>query len=98
MFVVRDVFRCKPGRAKELAERFKRTFPSVEEHDGFRNCRVLVDAVGEYWTVVLECDFERLDDFERHSREFSSRPEVRAALTGYMELVIEGKREIYRIV
>lgn len=98
MFVVRDVFHCKPGKSRELAERFMRTLPSVEQHDGFRNCRVLIDAVADYWTVVLECDFERLDDFERHSREFGARPEVREALAGYMDLVIEGKREIYRVV
>ena len=98
MFVIRDIFRCKPGRAKELAERFKRTIPSCEQHDGFRNCRVMVDAVADYWTVVLECDVEKLEDFEKHMREFGSRPEVREALDGYMELVVEGRREIFRIV
>jgi hypothetical protein len=98
MFVVRDVFRCKPGKARELAERFKKTLPSAEQHDRFTNCRVLADVVADYWTVVLECDFEHLEDFERHMNEFSSRPEVRAALEGYMDLVSEGRREIYRVV
>jgi heme-degrading monooxygenase HmoA len=98
MFVVRDVFRCKPGKARELAERFKKTVPSCEEHDGFTNCRVMVDAVADYWTVVLECDFERLDDFEGHMRDFGGRAEVKEALAGYMDLVVEGHREIYRLV
>jgi hypothetical protein len=98
MYVVRDVFRCKPGKTRELAERFKRTFPSVEQHDAFSNCRVLVDVVADYWTVVLECDFEHFDDFERHMQNFSARPEVREALHGYMDLVIEGHREIYRVL
>ncbi len=98
MFVVRDVFRCKPGKARELAERFKKTFASCEEHDGFTNCRVMVDAVADYWTVVVECDFERLDDFEGHMRDFGTRPEVREAMEGYMDLVVEGHREIYRIL
>ena len=98
MYVVRDIFRCKPGKARELVERFKKTVPSMEEHDRFTNTRVMVDAVADYWTVVLEADFESLADFEKHSREFGARPEVRAALDGYMELVIEGRREIFRVV
>ena len=98
MYVVRDVFRCKPGKAREVAERFRKTLPSCEEHDRFSNCRVLVDVVADYWTVVLECDVERLEDFEHHMREFGARPEVREALDGYMDLVLEGHREIYRIV
>ena len=98
MYVVRDIFHCKPGKARELAEKFKKTFASMEEKDRFTNIRVMVDAVADYWTVVLESDVETLADFERHSREFGARPEVRAALEGYMDLVIEGRREIFRIV
>ncbi len=98
MFVVRDIFRCKPGKAKELVEKFKSTFASMEAHDGFRNTRVMVDAVADYWTVVMESDVESLADFERHMREYGARPEVRAALEGYMDLVVEGRREIFRLV
>ena len=98
MYVVRDIFHCKPGKARELAEKFKTTFASMEEHDRFTNCRVMVDAVADYWTVVLESDVESLADFEQHSREFGTRPEVRAALEGYMELVIKGRREIFRLL
>ncbi|MBA2245593.1 MAG: antibiotic biosynthesis monooxygenase [Gemmatimonadetes bacterium] len=98
MYLIRDVFRCKPGRAGELARRFKQTVPSMEQEDGFRNCRVLVDYVAPYWTVVLQAEVEELTQFERHMQSYGSRPEVREALDGYMELVQEGYREIYRIV
>ncbi|MGI9181039.1 MAG: antibiotic biosynthesis monooxygenase family protein [Longimicrobiaceae bacterium] len=98
MYLIRDVFRCKPGRAGELARRFKQTVPSMEQEDGFRNCRVLVDYVASYWTVVLQAEVEDLAAFEQHMRSYGSRPEVREALEGYMELVQEGYREIYRIV
>ena len=37
MYVIRDVFHCKPGKAKDLVEKFKKTFPSMEQVDGFRN-------------------------------------------------------------
>lgn len=98
MYLVRDVFRCKPGKAGELARRLKETIPSMELEDRFRNCRVMVDFVTTYWTVVLQAEVEELADFERHMRSYGSRPEVKAAMEGYMELVDGGHREIYRIV
>ncbi len=98
MFVIRDIFRCKPGKAKELVEKFKKTFTVMEKEDGFLNARVMVDAVADYWTVVLEADCPTLEHFEKHMREYGSRPEVREAMEGYMDLVIEGRREIFRLV
>jgi hypothetical protein len=97
MFLIRDVFRCKPGKARALAERFKETIPSMERADGFTNCRVMTDFVGTYWTVVLQAEVDSLEKFEGHMQTFSGRPEVRNALEGYLELVEGGHREIYRI-
>jgi len=98
MFLIRDVFRCKPGKSRQLAEMFKKTISSMEKLDGFRNPRVMLDYVADYWTVVLESEVDSLERFESHMAAFSSRPEIREALAGYMELVEEGGREIYRIV
>jgi hypothetical protein len=98
MFLIRDVFRCKPGKARILAEKFKETIPSMERDDGFRNCRVMTDVVGTYWTVVLQAEVDSLAKFEGHMRGFGARPEVQKALEGYMDLVEGGHREIYRIV
>jgi hypothetical protein len=98
MYLIRDVFRCKPGKARTVAEKFKATLPSMEAHDGFRNIRVLVDYVSDYWTVVLEAEVDDLAQFDRHMASYSSRPEVREALAGYLDLVEGGHREIYRIL
>lgn len=98
MFVIRDIFRCKPGKAKELVEKFKRTIAVMEHDDGFTNVRVMVDAVADYWTVVLEADCPSLEHFERHMREFGGRAEVQEAMAGYMDLVEGGRREIWRLV
>jgi quinol monooxygenase YgiN len=98
MLVVRDVFRCKPGKAKELVERFRKTIPAMEQLDGFRNIRLMVDLVADYWTVVLDAEVPDLAHFERHSQEFGSRPDVREAMAGYMDLVEGGHREIWRLV
>jgi hypothetical protein len=98
MFLIRDVFRCKPGKAKDLAGRFKQLIPTMQRDDGFTNVKVMVDAVANYWTVVLEAECESLSDFETHMNEFGQRAEVREVMTGYMDLVDGGHREIYRIV
>ena len=70
----------------------------MEQVDGMTNCRVMVDAVADYWTVVLETDIESLAQFEAHSRDFGARADVREALAGYMDLVDGGRREIFRII
>lgn len=98
MFLVRDVFRCRPGKAKDLAARFKRLAPAMERDDRFTNVKVMVDAFADYWTVVVEAEFESLDRFEKHMNEFSQRDEVREVMAGYMELVEGGHRELYRLV
>ena len=98
MFLIRDVFRCKPGKAGALAKMFLKTVPSMESQDGFRNVRVMTDYVAAYWTVVLQAEVEDIAKFDGHMRSFSARPEVKEALAGYMDLVDGGHREIYRIV
>ena len=98
MFLIRDVFRCKPGKAGALARMFQETIPSMERDDGFRNCRVMVDYVATYWTVVLQAEVDDIQQFVGHASGFGSRPEVQKALAGYMDLVEEGHREVWRIL
>ncbi len=98
MYLIRDVFRCKPGKAGELAQRFKRVISVWDEHDGFKNGRVMIDFVANYWTVVLQAEVEELAQFEGHMKSYGSRPEFKEAMAGYTDLVESGYREIYRIV
>ncbi|HEX6202722.1 MAG TPA: hypothetical protein VF100_06955 [Thermoanaerobaculia bacterium] len=98
MYLIRDVFRCKPGKAKLLAEKLRATLPSTEREDGFRNCRLLVDFVADYWTVVWEAEVDSLERFEHHMAHYASRPAVREAMAGYLDLVEGGHREIFRIL
>ena len=97
MYLIRDVFRCKPGKAKLLVEKLKATIPSTAAEDDFRNSRVLVDFVAQYWTVVWEAEVESLERFEHHMAQYSTRPEVQQAMAGYLDLVEGGHREIFRI-
>jgi heme-degrading monooxygenase HmoA len=98
MYVVRDVFRCKPGYSKSVAERFKKSFPLMQKMKGFVSARVLIDYVASYWTVVLEMEVESLGDFERQMTEYSASPEFREAMKGYMNEVDGGNREVFKIV
>jgi hypothetical protein len=98
MFLIRDLFRCRPGKAGAFAEMLKQTVASMEREDGFTNCRVMVDYVATYWTVVLQAEVDTIEKFDMHMRNFSARPEVRRAMDGYLDLVTGGHREIFRIV
>ena len=98
MFVIRDVFRCRPGKSRQVAEMFKKTLDSMKTVDGFSNPKVMIDFVTDYWTVVLESEVESLSMFEEHMATFGARPDVREAMAGYVDLVQEGHREVYRVV
>ena len=93
MFVIRNVFRCRPGQSRALIEKFQKAMPLME---GIKQ-RVLVDEVATFWTVVIETETEDLAAFEKLLRERGSRQDVMDAMAGYMDLVESGYREIYRI-
>ena len=95
MYLVRDIFCCKPGMAKELVKKFKQTIPFMEEQN-FKNVRIMTDVVSSYWTVVLEGEVESLAAFENH-KGFTSQEKVKKIMAGYMDLVEGGKREIFQI-
>ncbi len=98
MYLIRDIFQCKPGKSRALAEKAKATIGIIEKADGFRNSRILIDYVANYWTVVLEAEVESLDQFDHHMATYATRPEFQKAMEGYMDLVIGGRREIFRIL
>lgn len=98
MYVIRDVFRCKPGQAKEIARRFRAAFAALDAAGEPGSGRILVDAVADYWTVVLESEVADLGEFERHMAAWGKLPAIGENMQGYMELVEGGRREIFRVV
>jgi hypothetical protein len=95
MFVIRNVFRCKPGQAKNVIDKFQAAMPIMSE---IAKSRILVDQVASFWTVVIETETEDLSSFERLQQERGQRQEVQEAMSGYMDLVDSGYREIFRVV
>jgi len=94
MYLVRDVFHTKPGKAKELVKKFKQAAPFFEKQ-GMKGFRVMTDIATTYWTVVLESGVDDLGVFAREVRGGTSEPELAKIMEGYMDLVTGGYREIY---
>jgi len=96
MYLVREVMNTKPGKAKEMVSKFKKMMPYMEK-DGYKNGRVMTDAVGDYWTVVVQFEVEDLGDFFKGLRGATDQKELEEIMKGYMELINGGHREIYII-
>lgn len=97
MFVIRNVFKCKPGKAKNLIEKFKASTALLGQSEAVASERILVDEVAAFWTVVIETEVEDLAKFSQAMQEYGSRKDVQQAMAGYMDFVEGGYREIFRI-
>jgi hypothetical protein len=95
MFVIRNVFRCKPGQAKGVIEKFKAVQPLMQD---FAKHTIMVDEVASFWTVVVQVETEDLATFQKMLHERGSDTRIQDAMSGYMEFVESGYREIFRVV
>jgi len=95
MFVIRNVFRCKPGQAKNVIEKFKAVQPIMQE---IASHKIMVDEVAGFWTVVVEVETEDLATFQKMLHERGSDPRIQDAMSGYLDFVESGYREIFRVV
>ncbi len=96
MFVIRNVFKCKPGKAKQLTEKFTAAHALMVGMGV--TPRVLVDEVAIFWTVVVEVDVEDMGAFDKLMQERGGREDIQQAMAGYMDLVDSGYREIFKVV
>lgn len=95
MYVIRNVFKCKPGKAKAAIDKFKAAHALMSDMD--LNERILVDEVASFWTVVVEVNVENIAAFESAMKDRGSRDDIQKAMAGYMDLVDSGYREIFRV-
>ena len=97
MYVIREVLNCKPGKVRQMVEKF-RSISAVLKDMGQEPLRVLTDVTGEpYWTVVSEIRVEKIDDFFTMEQKLMTNETLRKTMADYHELVDRGRREIYRI-
>lgn len=97
MYLIREVLRCKPGKVRPMVEKFQ-ALGDVLKSMGYEPFRLYTDVSGaHFWTLVAEHEAETLDGFREMEAETMSRDDAREAMAGYHELIVEGRREIYRV-
>jgi len=97
MYVIREVLNCKPGKVRQMVEKF-RNISTVLTEMGQQPLRVLTDVTGEpFWTIVAEAKVEKIDDFFAVEQTLMANETLRKTMADYHDLVISGRREILRI-
>jgi hypothetical protein len=97
MYIVREVLHCKPGKVRQMVEKFK-AISNVLEELGQKPLRLFTDVTGEpFWTIVAEAEVERIDDFFTFEQKLIAKDTLRKTMADYHDLVESGRREIYRI-
>lgn len=97
MYLVREVLQCKPGKVRELTDKFKAVNGLMEEM-GVEPFRLYTDYSGApFWTLVVQREYETVEEsLELEARVFGTDA-AKAVMTGYHDLLVEGQREIYRV-
>jgi hypothetical protein len=102
MYLIREVFHCKPGKVRKLVEKFK-AMSTLNEQMGMGKMRILTDFSGaDYWTLVAEMEVESLKAFEdmmggMGNMDDATTKKFEAIMEGYHDLIDHGGREIYKI-
>jgi hypothetical protein len=97
MYVIREVLHCKPGKVRQMAEKFRAISHALQEM-GHEPMRLLTDVTGEpFWTIVAEAKVEKIDDFFAAEQKLGANESVAKAMADYHDLVESGRREIFRV-
>lgn len=94
MFVIRETFTAKPGKASALAAMFKEVMGEMTS----LKTRVMTDYIAGFNTVVLETEVQDLGVFEKELEKYMSRQDLRDKMKGYTDMYQEGRREVYKVV
>jgi hypothetical protein len=94
VMVVRGVFQAKYGMGGDLVALFKEAREKWPEQYADR---ILTDASGTFFTVVVETNVESLAEWERRSAEFFVLPEFGDWFARMTPLVLSGSREFYNL-
>jgi hypothetical protein len=94
MMLVRGVFQAKYGKSGDLVALFTEAHEKWPEQYADR---ILTDASGPFFSVVVETKVESLAEWERRSAEFFALPEFGDWFARMIPLVESGSREFYNI-
>ena len=97
MYVIREVLHCKPGKVRQMADKFRAISHALQEM-GHEPMRLLTDVTGEpFWTIVAEAKVEKIDDFFAMEHTLMTNDTLKKTMADYHDLVASGRREIYQI-
>jgi hypothetical protein len=98
MLIVRDIFQVKWGQSNAMVTLFKeiRAMAEAKGRKGFAT-RILTDASGPFFTVVIESEVANLGEWERTIKETFADPDFAAWFARSAELVETGRREFYNL-
>jgi hypothetical protein len=97
MYLIRETFNAKPGKAKELVKKFKQAIPHFERSGEGKNHKIMTDAVSNYWTVIMEYETDDMGAYFSDLRGATAAPELQEIMKGYIDLVEGGNRQIFLI-
>jgi len=98
MYVFREVLQCKPGKVGELRKKFQ-ALNGVLTQLGYPPFELMTDAMGEnFWTLVAESKAESPDAFFAMEEKVMGEEEARQIMNGYHDLVVSGRREVFKSV
>jgi hypothetical protein len=98
MLLVRDVFQAKYGRGDELVALFKEAGAQMEHGGQAGAMRLLTDASGPFFTVVIQYEVESFAAWERQFAEMMAQPDTGGFGARMNEVVESGRREFYNVV
>lgn len=95
MYLVRNIFKVRPGKSKAMVDLLKQTDEWLEGQ-GFSKATILTDLTGEFYTVVAERRIESLDAVDKmvHPKKDSK---LENWFKQYRELIVDGRRELWHI-
>ncbi len=95
MMLVRDVFQAKYGQSDALVALFQE---ARQLWPGQYAGRILTDASGPFFTVIVETEVDSLAAWEQRITEVFARPEFGEWFSRMPALVESGRREFCTIV
>ena len=101
MYLIREVMHCKPGKVRPLIDKFK-NMNTIGAKYKMPKMRIMTDFCAEqYWTAIAEMEVPSIEEFEKGMSNPQGSPDdlkaMEKAMDGYHDLVISGRREIYKI-
>ena len=94
MYIVRETFTARPGKASSLAKLLKQGMTQMTT----LKTRVLTDYIAAFNTVVVEVETDDLAAFDRVMAEYATRTDIHDMMKGYTDMYVTGRREVYRVV